>query len=155
MNLPAVKDYTAQLGALIQRIDGGAQAISEATAIARASDQSGQRDQALQILQQRGRYEKQVAELTEALKDHARRPDIEAARTLHFDLAARIDLALEEYVRWRRALAEFEFDAGEGAFQTPESRAKAEEYLSKQKELAEKRVVYAAALVPERPVVLL
>jgi hypothetical protein len=165
VNLPAVKEYAAELGALIDRVDHGQHSIAQMKALMRAADQAGEREQQLRLAQQKANAEKQLEQLMAALRSHARRDDLEAARTLHFDIAARIDLALEEYLRWRRALAEFEFDASEDRFLPAEdaepgpgqlrvTRAAAETGLDRHKRLAERRVEHAAALVPERPVVL-
>jgi predicted metal-binding transcription factor (methanogenesis marker protein 9) len=163
MNLPDVKQYTHELSALLERADNAERVLHEATALARAAEQANERQQQMQILAQRAQMEGQHKQIVAALLQHARRDDVEGARTLRTDLIARIDLAIEEYTRWRRLLAEFEFRVGEGEF-APEpaegeepmgfTRSMAEEELSRAKNRAERRVAMAAAMVPERVVIL-
>lgn len=164
MNLPSVRQYVNQLSGLLEQRDNAQATVDKITALMRAADGAGERQQQLQLAQQRGAFEKQLAALDKALADHTRRPDFEGARTLLIDITVRIDAAMDEYMKWRRMLGEFEWSVEQKLFAAePEegkeaagfTRTMAEAELEKAKDRAETRVALAGRAVPDRPVVLL
>lgn len=163
MNLPSVKQYATEIATLLGRVDEFQQGIHSLTAIARSAEASGNRQEQLQAVNQRAEIEKALIPVVRGLLDAARRQDVEAARTLVSDLSARIQLAEEDFTKWRRLLAQFEFEVETRGFAAePEAgavpngftRAMAEAELEKAKLRVEKRVELAARAVPDRPVVL-
>lgn len=163
MKITDVRKYQNELVALLTEHEKAQSAVDQITALMRAADAAGERQQQLQLQNQRQAYERQESVLAKAIEAHAR-ADTEGARTLATDLSVRIDAAQKAFDVLRGMLAEFEFKVESGEFvpEPPEgeaptgfTRAMAEAQLDQARARVDKRVELAVRAVPDRPVVLL
>lgn len=164
MKLPAVRKYANEITGLVKDVDQAQQAIDHITALMRAADGAGDRNQQLAFEKQRAQMAKQQEAIEKELLSMSKARDFDGARQVQIDVSLRIDEAMKSYVAWRQAVQEYEYAVENGLF-APEpeagqqpagfTRAMADIELDKAKTEAELRVAFAGKIVPERAVVLL
>lgn len=162
--MPEVRKYANELAGLINERDSGQAAVDKITALMRAADTAGERNQQLQLEKQRAAFTKQVASLDQEILKATKARDFEGARQLQIDLSIRINAAMEAYVSWRKMINEYEYSVANGRF-APEpeegkapqgfTRKMADLDLEEAKAEAERRLAFAADAVPNRAVILL
>jgi hypothetical protein len=164
MKLPEVRKYANEITGLVKDRDNAQAAIDHITALMRAANSSGDRNQQLALEKQRSTFIKQSEAIEKELLSMSKARDFEGARQLQIDVSLRIDAAMKAYVEWRRMANEYEYSVTNNLF-APEpepgqepagfTRIMADIELDRAKDAAELRAAFAGQIVPERPVLLL